>query len=347
MKFTTRIILITGLSTLLLTSLYWAVGWQLVERIEAANREAVAAWLARQPELAQLDLTPLLDEPEASEALETLLVVFGVLLFSLSTMGLTLWLLWQQTRPVRTLMQAIQAVDPQAPHLDPLPRDDELGEMSRRFAQLLKRIQGFVERERNFTRFASHELRSPLMSMRSSLALLQEVPQDRTAPAQRALERLERALQRMEQLTDSFLWLSREQGADSRLIDEPQLRQLLARQQEQGAPCDALQIRIEPPLQWSIHPFVLSVILDNLLGNARQHGTGPVQLKADRHSLTLDNRIAPADDYQGFGYGLPIIHQLCDKAGARFQHRQEDDRFIARIEFQPPLPAARAATSAS
>lgn len=350
MKFTTRIILITGLSTLLLTSLYWLVGWQLVEGIEASNRDAVLEYLSRQPELAQLDLEPLLEEPAASENMEMALVILGVLLFTLSTMGLTLLLLWQQTRPVRTLMQAIEAVDPAAPRLEPLQRQDELGEMSRRFAQLLERIQGFIAREKNFTRFASHELRSPLMAMRSSLALLQEM-RDPDAPAteRRALERIERALCRMEQLTHSFLWLSREQDAANERIDEAQLHQLLTQHLElAAASADQLQIRIEPPLQWSIHPFVLSVILDNLLGNARQHGGGPIQLHASADSLTLSNPIASTDRSQGFAYGLPIIHQLCDKAGARFQHRQEGDRFIARIEFQPPLPAAaRAATPAS
>lgn len=339
MKFATRIILIAGISTLLLTSLYWLVGWQLVEGIEEANRNRVQAYLQSRPELAHLDPALLLAEPADSENLEMTLIIVAVLLFSLGTMGLTLLLLWQQARPVRTLMRAIQTVDPAAPRLEPLQREDELGEMSRCFAQLLERIQGFIEREKNFTRFASHELRSPLMSMRSSLALLQECSQESTAPAQRALERMQRALQRMEQLTDSFLWLSREQDAGSQLIDESQLRQLLAQHLELNAASRPLEIRISAPLQWSIHPFVLSVILDNLLGNARQHGTGPVQLEADRHHLTLSNRIAPNGAHRGFGYGLPIIHQLCDRAGARFQHRQEAGRFIARIEFQPPLSA--------
>ncbi len=41
MKFATRIIIITGLSTLLLTSLYWLASWHLVEAAEDANRDTV------------------------------------------------------------------------------------------------------------------------------------------------------------------------------------------------------------------------------------------------------------------------------------------------------------------
>jgi signal transduction histidine kinase len=347
MKFATRIILTAGLSTLLLTSLYWLVGWQLVEGIEESNREAIVEYLRSQPELAHLDPTPLLEEPSSSETMEIALVIVGVLLFSAGTMGLTLLLLWQQTRPVRALMQAIQAVDPAAPRLEPLNRQDELGEMSRCFAQLLARIQGFIEREQNFTRFASHELRSPLMAMRSSLALLQEMSSDAAdSPQRRALVRINRALQRMEQLTDSFLWLSREQVPEQCQVDAPQLRQLLDQHLELAAQdAERLQVQIEPPLHWSVHPSVLSVILDNLLGNAHQHGGGCITLHADAHRLTVTNPVAsaPAADHsqhRGFGYGLPIITQLCEKAGARFRYEHTAEHFIARVEFQPPRLAA-------
>lgn len=340
MKFTTRIILVTGLSTLLLTSLYWFAGWHLVESAEEASRERVLEYIAAQPGLEGVDITPLLDEPDSSETMERALVIGGILLFSFGAMGITLILIWQQTRPLRELMQAIEAVDPASPQLTPLQRRDELGEMSRRFSQLLQRIDGFIQREQNFTRFASHELRSPLMVIHSSLELLQGLSENRPDLEQRALNRIAQALSRMEQLTDSFLWLSREQASDTCRIDAAKLEQLLA----QLAPSRChLQSHIQPPINWSVHPFVLSVILDNLLSNAQRHGCGEIELRASGRDLSLRNPVARGSNAkapgQGFGYGLPIIRQLCEKAGAEFHHEQDGDHFLARIRFQPSTPS--------
>jgi signal transduction histidine kinase len=341
MKFTTRIILITGLSSLLLTSLYWLAGWHLVESIEDANRAAILEYITSQPELQQTTIAQLLDEPDSSERMERALVIGGIVLFSLATMGMTLLLIWQQTGPVRELMQAIEAVDPSSPQMTPLPRKDELGEMSRRFAQLLQRIDGFIQREQNFTRFASHELRTPLTVIHGSLDLLQEMSKDHVSPAQkRAYQRIAQAVSRMERLTDSFLWLSREQPAEHCKVDSQTLQQLIY--QSDHSELD-LHLQIQPSLDWSIHPFVLSVILDNLLGNARRHGAGTVTLEADAHSLIVTNPVATAtteNSQQGFGYGLPIIAQLCDKAGAGFCYHQDGRQFQARIEFQPSTLSA-------
>ena len=336
MKFTTRIILITGLSTLLLTSLYWLAGWHLIESIEDANRAAILDYMASLPERQRVNIEPLLNEPDASELMESALVIGGILLFSLGAMGMTLLLIWQQTRPVRELMQAIDAVDPSSPQMTPLSRSDELGEMSRRFAQLLERIDGFIQREQNFTRFASHELRTPLTVIHSSVELLQEMSSDHANPAEkRAHQRIAQAVSRMEQLTDSFLWLSREQNSEHCNVDSHQLQRLISQSGHSGLD---LQLQIQPSLDWSIHPFVLSVILDNLLCNARRHGSGALTLEADAHSLTLTNPVSASGQpgsQQGFGYGLPIIAQLCDKAGAVFACQQDNRQFQARIEFQP------------
>jgi signal transduction histidine kinase len=341
MKFTTRIILITGLSTLLLTSLYWLAGWHLVESIEDANRAAILEYIASQPELQQTTIAQLLDEPDSSERMERALVIGGIVLFSLATMGMTLLLIWQQTGPVRELMLAIDAVDPSSPQMTPLPRKDELGEMSQRFAQLLRRIDGFIQREQNFTRFASHELRTPLTVIHGSLDLLQEMSRDHVNPAEkRAYQRIAQAVSRMEQLTDSFLWLSREQPSEHCRVDSQSLQHLINQSDHAGLD---LQLQIQPSLDWSIHPFVLSVILDNLLGNARRHGAGTVTLEADAHSLIVTNPVATAtteNSQQGFGYGLPIITQLCDKAGADFCYHQDGQQFQARIKFQPSTLSA-------
>ena len=217
MRFSTRIILTVGLSTLLLASLYWLVGWHYVEALENQQSRALQEFIGQRadrvvagqlaPEV--LDLVPgarlyradaprpeawrgfeepgvyelgheqaqqgtllvrvqpdtgeqyalylpmleRLVEPEASETVEALVVVGGILLFTLGAMGLTLLLIWKQTVPVRQLMQAVANVSPESPRLQPLARSDELGELSRQFAGLLERTQAFIQRGTEFYPF--------------------------------------------------------------------------------------------------------------------------------------------------------------------------------------------------
>ncbi len=408
MRFSTRIILTVGLSTLALTSLYWLVGWHYIEQVESQQRRSLQTFIAQradqvvagqlpvealqllpglklyqdglprpetwqgldepgvyelgrqgtllvrvQPDTGELYALhlPLLEHlvgPAESEMVEALVAVGGVLLFTLGAMGLTLLLIWKQTVPVRQLMKAIADVSPESPRLQPLARTDELGELSRQFAGLLARTQAFIQREQNFTRFASHELRTPLMSIRSSLELLLEMADaEKGSMQQRALARIARALERMELLTDSFLWLSREQKAEQAQVDREALARLLEQlQMLTPALSDVLEWRLEDDdWCWPIHPFVLSVVLDNLLRNALDHGQGRIEISVSRDRLRVSNALHASGSEslleQGaarnhFGYGLPIVEQLCDKAGARFRSGIEGGHYVAEVRFSSP-----------
>ncbi|WP_027854257.1 sensor histidine kinase [Marinobacterium litorale] len=399
-SFTSRLISTVGISTLVITSLYWLIGWHYVEELESGHQERVLDYMAErfdmvaagelpaeslqfmdiatlysradklpeslrryadpvvlgvyEPEPKQLLMiraSPRTGEPyfvhiehldqvlvsEESGAFEAALVVGGILLFTLGAMGLTLTLVWFQTRPVRELTQAVAAVDPANPGIEPLPRDDDLGRMSRQISDLLSRIAGFIDRERNFTRFASHELRSPLMAMRSAVDLLRESGAN-DPRQQRALGRIDMAVERMSRLVEAFLWLSREPGNDpKRVVDSATLdevvHQIISLHPELEA---RLEVRIGTPIRWRIDPFVLSVILDNLLRNALDHGEGVVELDAEVQELRLDNRVAQRSlNTSHFGYGLQIVKQMCESAGCEYQAGEEAGHYRTRLVFQP------------
>ena len=71
-------------------------------------------------------------------------------------------------------------------------------------------------REQEFSRFASHELRTPNMVIQGSTALLGKVS-DLPAPAARATTRIRAAADEMALLTETFLLL----GRRSRWSDRP------------------------------------------------------------------------------------------------------------------------------
>jgi signal transduction histidine kinase len=87
--------------------------------------------------------------------------------------------------------------------------DDEVLMLSSALQNLTARINQFVERERNFTRDASHELRSPLTVIR--LASDRIMRQGTLSAEDRAtVERIQRAVREMEETTEVFLLLARE-----------------------------------------------------------------------------------------------------------------------------------------
>lgn len=396
LNFTTRLIWTIGTSTLVLTSLYFLIGWHYVEGIEESHETRVLDYLAEHfepvadgtlsreaagfPDMATLyrSVDELPDELKAyvspvhpgrfeissseilivrnlaatgepyflylkhldrllaaedSEFAEAALVVGGILLFTLGTMGLTLSLIWYQTRPVRQLTAAVAAVDPARPEIEPLQRDDDLGRMSQKIADLLARISGFIDRERNFTRFASHELRSPLMAIRSSADLLRETTADNCLQ-QRAVARIDVALQRMSKLLDAFLWLSREKQSEQQSLSETEFNELLCQLRSLTPGLDErLQVKAAHTPGWLIDPFVLSVILDNLLRNALDHGEGDIELRVSADAVEVSNRIAPQELAPGshFGYGLQIVDLLCEKAGCRCERQADAGIYRARL----------------
>lgn len=137
----------------------------------------------------------------------------GVVLFSLLSLGLGYWGSGCAIAPVRKLAREVRALGELPPDATPTLRgswaNDEVGELARAFEAYMRRLQGFIERERSFTADVSHELPNPIMAMSSSLYLLLL----KTAPIperQRWLLRMNRAVDRMSELVEAFLSLARE-----------------------------------------------------------------------------------------------------------------------------------------
>ncbi|MEM9406546.1 MAG: HAMP domain-containing sensor histidine kinase [Acidobacteriota bacterium] len=233
----------------------------------------------------------------------------------------------QFVEPVRVLAEATERWELDDWRSHPAPgaeRDDELGVLARATRTSALRIGGFLERERNFTRNASHELRSPLTVVRGALELLQQ----QSGPAAEApLARIERATKRMESTVETFLWLAREEVpvADMPIEVEPLLaecvEQLLA-----GNPArEQVELRCTVPegLTITAHPQVLRVVFDNLIGNAVRHGTtGPIEVVLSNEAVEVRNRAAAATAAglgADTGFGLRIVRQLCERSGWRLE----------------------------
>jgi len=126
----------------------------------------------------------------------------------LLTLYLSTWLGFHASRravsPVIALARSVRELDPKFP--DPrvfgperLPRgaDDEIRELSAALAWFAQRLNEFIDRERHFTRDASHELRSPLTVIQMASDLLLQGT-NLGEPERRAVARIGRSARDME-----------------------------------------------------------------------------------------------------------------------------------------------------
>jgi signal transduction histidine kinase len=278
-----------------------------------------------------------------------LATVFGLLPLAmvLLVLYLSTWLAFRASRrafsPVIALARAVRELDPAAPdpaQLDParLPRDadDEVRELAEALARYAQRLNEFVERERDFTRDASHELRSPLTVIHVAAGML-EADTGLSDTSRRSVARIARAARDMEELTSAFLLLARESETglpleptcvNDVLADELDRARLLAA----GKPIES-RLRASHRLSVDAPEKVLPVLLGNLLRNAFSYtDAGEVTVDVGVDSVVIRDTgvgIAPGQldaMYRpfvrgasgrgaGHGVGLTIVRRLSDRFG--------------------------------
>lgn len=191
-----------------------------------------------------------------------------------------------------------------------------------------------LERERETLAFLAHELRTPLQSARTSLALLQD---DRGNGA--AWARLGRAVDRLVRASHGVLWLSTDDvpAPEGTCRVHPILDELagdlvpLAASRQQS-----LNIRMNADMEWTLPAEVIETVLANLLLNAIQHGgAGTIEIEMSGHSLTISN---PSGDggSAGFGLGLQVVRRLLQRFGWSVEQLPVPGRVALRVGLDAP-----------
>lgn len=189
----------------------------------------------------------------------------------------------------------------------------EFSELVRLHARAWQDQRNAVERERQTLAFLGHELRTPLQSARTSLALLDD---NRADPA--AWARLKRAVERLVRASNAIGWLSSDTTPSAGM--HTQAAQCLGELIEEFRPLatakdQRIELTIAPGLVWPWPREVVETILANLLLNAIQHGAaGAIVVDATQASLTILNPRVSADT-GGFGLGLQIVQRLAARIG--------------------------------
>ncbi|MEA2381039.1 MAG: hypothetical protein QOH72_1010 [Solirubrobacteraceae bacterium] len=196
-------------------------------------------------------------------------------------------------------------------------------------AATAQRIEDLIARERAFTADASHQLRTPLQALRIELEAL-ELRGDAAPELPAALAEVDR----LQATIETLLSVARDAPRERPATDlGPLLAQVRDRWSgplaQQARPLRIVELAAEPVVRAS--PDVLAEILDVLVSNALEHGSGPVTIAVRDTGdwLAIDvadegTGIAPGsgDVFArrvggGHGIGLALARSLADAEGAR------------------------------
>ncbi len=281
------------------------------------------------------------------EQVSELTLFFGV--FPLAAFLIVIYLsgwfsyhfLSQAVSPIIKLAKTLENLDPQSDefseklkHALPDNVDQEVAILSDALSNLSERIESFVIRERNFTRDASHELRSPITVIKIATDLLLE---DKTLKENqiKPIQRIKNNAADMEELIEALLILARE--SDNKLSFEPVCINDVVMEE-----IDRTRILLkDKPVQVSIEnkqqlfvtgsDKVLSVMIGNLIRNAFSYtDEGEVVIRIEGIDLIIeDSGIGiPEQDVEkmfkpfqrgetklrgGYGVGLTIVKMLSER----------------------------------
>ena len=181
------------------------------------------------------------------------------------------------------------------------PTDDEVAHLAETMNSMLGRLESAQRAQRRFVADASHELRSPLATIRTSLELAGPGTDAETSWEQMApIVRTE--AERMGRLVDNLLLLSRADDASlAEVRREVDLDDLLDAEARRLRGLGGVTVRLDnAPVRVLGDEHQLQQVLRNLLDNAARHARGAVEVTVS----TGDGRaLVRVDDD---GPGIPV-----------------------------------------
>lgn len=234
-------------------------------------------------------------------------------------------------------------------------REEMQTDLERRVSMRTAELQAMVGELEAFSYSVSHDLRAPLRSLDGfSQALLEDYRDKLDEDGQLYLERIRANAQKMAQLIDALLQLSRVTRAalDPKIVDLSAMAAEIAAELRGDDPDRPGEFVIEPGISAEADPKLMEVALQNLLGNAwkftsqRQfariefriqivdgvetccltdNGAGFENKYRDK-LFTAFQRLHDARQFDGSGIGLATVSRIIRRHGGRIWAEGEPDR---------------------
>lgn len=274
---------------------------------------------------------------------------------------------WGAVSPILRIAQNVRESDPEGKQLAfPTGLSGEAKELALALQEYSKRIDAFVDRERQFTADVSHELRTPMTIIDGAAQFLlrEKALSDKGRDRVRMVRR---ACRDVNELIDAFFLLAREQAssgdAPTVSVVEVVEREMVKLSTLIESKAISLDLQVVADFTVTTPPKALEIILGNLLRNAGKYteqGCIEVHVLGD-HVLLRDSGpgIDPALiphlferhvrgrglQQAGEGIGLAIVKRLCDQfhwqisLNNRYTESHADHPAGVDVILRPSVPA--------
>jgi len=294
-------------------------------------------------------LTYDITEWENRERAMIFLLILGVVVVSIATMWLGLWISQQIVAPVNALADRVTSIQPDERNTR-IAKDFEGVEVSliaQAFDRFLKRLDGFVSREQLFTSAASHELRTPLAVMQGAADILQE-QSGHNELSKRAIDRIQRANREMFEFIEALLFLSREPEKLKAVNERTDLGAVTRKMVDDHNRLLNLKVPItynqRNSVTLTVPPSLPAIVISNLLRNAVEHtDEGSIVVELVNNTLTIKDSGTGIDQKNidsifdlnyttkpdGSGMGLHIVKRVCDRCG--WELRVQSQKLVGTV----------------
>jgi len=310
---------------------------------------------------------------ERNRAFERLFtIVLAALL--IGSLALTIFASRLSSRIRRLRDEAEAAIDEQGRvrgDVVPSGAGDEIGDLSRSFASVLTRLAQYAGHQQNMASRLSHELRTPVAVVRSSLDNLRATPLPDEARvyidrAQHGLNRLTHILTRMTEATRLEQSLGRGSVGERERFDLVAVVAGCVDGYRAAYPAKSITLRVpDGEVRVDGAPELVAQMLDKLVANAIEFATGdaPVVVSVERGDdqvrISVDNEgpalpdamsaqlfdsmVSMRSDQGGephLGLGLYIVRLIAEFHGGRVAARNRDDGRGVVVTVTLPLAEA-------
>lgn len=285
---------------------------------------------------------------------EAALLVTVAVVLGTAVLGYLLWRLI--LGPVRVLTERAEALG-RGDHTsltEPLHHygTREMGELGGRVLDMARQLQSREATIRSFTDHVTHELKTPLTSIRAAVELLEDA-EGMGAEDRRLVGTVSAAARRMDRLLAELRSVAVLHEADF---------QGVARLRDEAATIQARRPGLLLEVDGADIPLPLSreglrIVLGQLVGNAAEAGARRVRLRAEPRDrgvglLVADDGpgIEPGDrtrifepffttrrEAGGTGMGLHIVHRLLEAHGATIELDTASTGTVFRLTFAAPV----------
>lgn len=280
-------------------------------------------------------IEPELGTTKIREEMESTIFLYALAVF-ISGGLLAIVLGWLLSRPIRALADDVRSGWEPGKELQGRNRNDEIGVLSRALEDLINRMESALDREKAVTRYASHDMRTPISVIRIALSLLR-MPEADEEKRQRNLQRIDEACADIEDRIEVHLCLARE---SARMEEEScdvkaMVADELARHKH-TIEAKSLSISIDgSDGDFLIARPMLRVVLINLIQNAVNYADQSIHISIDAGGLAIRNSTNASDtQLNENGLGLEIVQRVCDRMGWEFSALQQGDEFVASVKYR-------------